>query len=117
MPKKSLVLVEIFFKLEGIPPPNLYNYDKKLFIAHAAKLCGYSKSHFMKLFKLTTGKSFAEYAIEYRVEVAAQMLKSTDKKILDIALDCGFDNPSYFARAVKKKYGLTPSELRATAEQ
>lgn len=92
-------------------------YGEKLTVTDAAESCGYSPSHFMKLFKAYTGKSFAEYLIEYRVEAAASMLADTDKKILDVALDAGFDNPSYFARAIRAKYGLTPSEYRAAARK
>jgi AraC-like DNA-binding protein len=42
------------------------------------------------------------------------MLLSGDEKIIDIALECGFNNIAYFNRLFVKKYGMSPSEYRLT---
>jgi AraC-like DNA-binding protein len=41
------------------------------------------------------------------------MIKNTSERIINIALECGFNNISYFNRSFKKKYGISPTEYRA----
>ena len=88
------------------------NYDKDITIKEAASICGFSESHFMKIFKDFTGKSFTNYLKDYRLEIAKSLLLNSDLKIIDIAGDTGFNNFSYFIRAFSKKYNVTPSEFR-----
>ena len=88
------------------------NYKKNIAIKDAAKICGFSTSHFMKLFKELTGKSFSQYLINYRLEIAAMQLREHNFKIIDIAENTGFHNLSYFTRAFREKYKMTPSEYR-----
>ena len=66
----------------------------------------------MKLFKELTGKSFSQYLIDYRLEIAARQLVETTDKIIDLAENVGFHNASYFSRAFQSKYGETPSTYR-----
>ena len=65
-----------------------------------------------RLFKKEMGKSYAEYCNDIRIERALELLKNTDAKIIDIALECGFNHVSYFNRVFKKKYGVSPTEYR-----
>ena len=88
------------------------NYDRAITIKDAAAICGFSSSHFMKLFKELTGKSFSQYLIDYRLEIAARQLVETSYKIIDLAENVGFHNVSYFSRAFHAKYGKTPSAYR-----
>lgn len=88
------------------------NYQNSISIGDISSHCHFSQSHFMKFFKSCTGVSFIEYLNDYRLLVAARMLKSTTLAIIDIASDCGFDNISYFNRKFKAKYGMTPREYR-----
>ena len=66
----------------------------------------------MKLFKDLTGMSFTAYLVNYRLEIAAKQLKETSLNIIDISTNCGFNNHSYFTRAFKKKYGMSPLKYR-----
>lgn len=77
-----------------------------------ASICNYSKSYFSKMFKQLTGDSFAQYLKNYRLEVAADRIRSEKKKISEIAMGCGFTNLSYFSRAFYEKYRSTPSDFR-----
>ena len=90
-------------------------YDREVSIQRAAEQCGFSTSHFMKLFKELTGMSFNAYLINYRLDLAAKQLSETDFKVIDIAENCGFHNQSYFSRAFRKKYGKTPLAYRKAA--
>lgn len=57
-------------------------------------------------------KSLIAYVRDRRVAFACKMLTETDRKILDIALDCGFDSAQSFSRAFKAIEGMPPSEYR-----
>lgn len=88
------------------------HYIEKLTIDDMAKLTFYSKSHFMKFFKVHMGTGFTEYLNDYRLTMAARLLKSSDESILMIAEESGFDNLSYFNRIFKRKYGVSPGSYR-----
>lgn len=88
------------------------HYEEPVSISEVAHICHYSDSHFMKFFKNCMGISFGQYINEYRLQIAAQLLKESDETILSIASSCGFDSLSYFNRSFKKKYGLSPGKYR-----
>ena len=88
------------------------HYTEKLTIDDMAELTYYSKSHFMKFFKAHMGIGFTEYLNDYRLTMAARLLKSSDDSILMIADASGFDNLSYFNRIFKRKYGVSPGAYR-----
>lgn len=89
------------------------NYRNNITIEEIAGHCYYSKSYFMKFFKESMGVSFIRYLNDYRLEIAAKQLLETNHNILEIAVDTGFENLSYFNRSFKKKYGITPGKYRA----
>ena len=88
------------------------DYGKNLTIEEMANECGYSASHFMRWFKENTGFSFNSYLIEYRLNHAAEQLRTSEESIINIASDAGFDNLSNFNRLFKKRFLMTPSEFR-----
>ena len=88
------------------------NYKKSISIEEISNYCFYSKSYFMKFFKETMGMGFIQYLNDYRLEIAAKMLLDTSDNILDVALNTGFENLSYFNRCFKRKYGVTPRKYR-----
>ena len=88
------------------------NYANKITIAEIAGVIGFSESHFMRYFKETMGTSFIEYLKDYRLTMAARLLQSSDDAILDISVEVGFDNLSYFNRSFKARYGMTPRQYR-----
>jgi AraC-like DNA-binding protein len=64
-----------------------------------------------------TGKSFSEHLMEHRLQRALALLRDAahpERKIADIAFDCGFGDLSYFNRSFRRRYGATPSDIRAT---
>ncbi len=88
------------------------HYSEKISISQISAFCGYSSSHFMKLFRELTGTSFSQYLIHFRLEKAASLLRNTKKSILEIATLCGFSNASYFTRAFFNQYQCVPSDYR-----
>ena len=81
-------------------------------VADAAGVCSFSASHFMRWFRQMTGQSFVAFLNEYRLNAAAEALQTTDETVLTIASRCGFENLSYFNRAFKAHFGMTPREYR-----
>jgi AraC-like DNA-binding protein len=66
----------------------------------------------MRYFRDTMGTSFIDYLKDYRLAMAARLLSASDASILEIAEDVGFESLSYFNRAFKKRYGMTPTQFR-----
>lgn len=93
------------------------NYQSRISIEDISSRCFYSKSYFMRFFKETMGISFVEYLNNYRLDIAARRLKETGENILNIAIDCGFENLSYFNRRFKARFGITPGKYRAGTEK
>lgn len=71
-----------------------------------------SESVLLRCFKQTVGTSPMRFLLDYRIEKAAILLISTDKKSCDIAAECGFNDFSYFTKTFHKKMGKTPVEYR-----
>ena len=63
------------------------------------------------------GTSFVEYLNDYRLLMAARMLISTEETVTEIARLSGFDQPSYFNRLFRRKYGMTPSQYRQKGDR
>ncbi|MBQ8977544.1 MAG: helix-turn-helix transcriptional regulator [Succinivibrionaceae bacterium] len=101
-----------FSKVKPAIDAVINHYEQKISITTAAEKCCLSESHFMKIFKKITGKSFNEFLIEHRLNMASQMLKDTDDRLIDIANSSGFYNQSYFTRMFIRYYSMTPSEYR-----
>lgn len=89
------------------------HYSRPISVAEAAAMCGFSASHFMKLFRELTGLSFAQYVKQLRLEAAARLLRENKKRIGEIAEETGFHNLSYFTRAFEAKYHMTPGVYRS----
>ncbi len=88
------------------------NYQKNLSIDYLSKFMGYSKTHFMAVFKQHTGSSCTEFIIQVRLSKACDMLINTSNPVLEIATAVGFNNLSNFNRQFKRYYELTPSQYR-----
>lgn len=71
-----------------------------------------SQFHFCRLFKQSTGMTPHMYLIQQRVERAKQLLKRKEGTMLDIAIECGFANPSHFAKHFRKHTGISPKQFR-----
>lgn len=87
-------------------------FKTEINLSKLAETYNRNEKYMGRLFKKSVGMSFAEYKQEKRLELAESLLVSGNDRIIDIALECGFNNISYFNRSFQKKYGSTPTEYR-----
>ena len=81
-------------------------------LSNLAGLLGMSPFHFGRMFKQSMGISPHQYVIQQRIERAKQLLKNSDRAIIDIALDCGFTSHSHLSKQFRKVIGMTPRNFR-----
>ncbi|MFO1487915.1 MAG: AraC family transcriptional regulator [Verrucomicrobiota bacterium] len=77
-----------------------------------ARHAGISPSHFSRLLKERTGRSFTELLRQCRVDLACELLLGTEKSLAQIADTCGFCDQSYFTRVFQEVKGRTPKLFR-----
>jgi AraC family transcriptional regulator len=90
------------------------NLDKNIHLELLAGKFALSKYHFHRIFKALIGDPPFRYIEKRRLSAAAADLIETNKRIIDIAFDYGFNSHESFIRSFKKKYSLTPSQFRKT---
>jgi AraC-like DNA-binding protein len=88
------------------------NCGRQIRLKELADLVSMSEAYFCRFFKEITTKSPMDYINQFRVQKAAGLLKDSDKKIMEIALDVGFNNLSYFIGVFRHYFGCTPSAYR-----
>ncbi|PFI60727.1 helix-turn-helix domain-containing protein [Priestia megaterium] len=88
------------------------HFYEKITISRLSSLLNMSEGHFSRFFKSIVNMTPIEYINIIRVNKASALLKQTDKKIIDISMEVGFDNPSYFIKTFKKQKKCTPSQFR-----
>lgn len=77
-----------------------------------AKVAGFSKWHFQMVFSSAVGDTLKEYIRKRRLTAAVIALGTTEQRILDIALDAGFESQEAFTRAFKAMFRKTPGDCR-----
>lgn len=106
----------------GLPPRQLQrildfveaHLDQELRLEILAQLLDMSQFHFSRLFKQSLGLSPYQYLIQQRVERAKSLLKTSDRPIVDIALECGFNSHSHLSKQFRQVTGITPKAFRST---
>ncbi len=86
--------------------------DLNITLTDLASLLNMSQFHFSHLFKQSIGVSPYQYLLGQRVERAKRLLKQTDRLIVDIALDCGFNSHSHLSKKFRELTGMTPKAYR-----
>ena len=81
-----------------------------------ARHAGISPSHFSRLLKERTGRSFTELLRQCRVDLATELLRGTELSLAQIADQCGFCDQSYFTRVFQDVKGTTPGQFRSPAK-
>ncbi len=95
----------------------ILNCNKTLYVHDIAKTFSVSESSLSKKFKKHTNITIAKYIVIKRLELAKDLLLTTDRTVTDIAISLGFDDTHYFFNLFKKYYKITPNEYRSRANK
>lgn len=88
------------------------NYSKDIKLDDLSMMSFLSKNYFCKFFKDCTGLTVFEYAQNIRIEEACKLLKTTDKKVIEIAMSVGYKDLKFFNKVFKRYTDTTPREYR-----
>ncbi|MDO4625986.1 MAG: AraC family transcriptional regulator [Pasteurellaceae bacterium] len=92
-------------------PEQHWNMDK------LAELACMSRANFIRVFQQQVGIAPGKLLVNLRMQQAAMLLAKTQKTILAVALEIGYQSESHFSKAFKKIYGFPPSVYRKTVNQ
>ena len=76
-----------------------------------------SPSGFSRFFKNAMKIGFQKYLTDLRLNRSLPLLTNTDTPIIDIAIDCGFNDYKTYGRLFREAYGMSPSAYRKSAER
>jgi RpiB/LacA/LacB family sugar-phosphate isomerase len=107
----------------GIPPRRLArivdhirkNLDTPLAVGTLSRLAEMSQSHFSKMFKLSTGLAPHQFVLQERINRSKELLRQDDAKIVDVALEVGFENQAHFTTVFGNFVGMTPRQFQRSS--
>ncbi|OEU41716.1 hypothetical protein BGV40_13455 [Methanosarcina sp. Ant1] len=70
-----------------------------------------SEYHFRRMFSFLSGMPLGEYIRRRKLALATILLKSNDNKIIDVALQLGYNSPDAFTKAFQVMHGIAPSNV------
>ncbi len=88
------------------------NYNKDITLQKAADHVYLNPIYLSRLFKQETGENFIDFVMRFRIEKAAQLLRTTELKIYEICDMVGYKNTKYFSTLFKKMMNASPIEYK-----
>jgi AraC-like DNA-binding protein len=88
------------------------NFVSHITVEDIAAAANVSRSECFRCFALFCNAAPMEFVNQYRFQHVAQKMAYTDDSISDICFSCGFSSISYFGKAFRKTYGMSPSDFR-----
>ncbi|HYD97830.1 MAG TPA: helix-turn-helix transcriptional regulator [Alphaproteobacteria bacterium] len=88
------------------------DYARDLDLAEIAAAACLSPHHFLRSFARAFGRTPAQFLAERRLDVARRRIAATGEPIGLIAASVGYGDPAAFARAFRRRHGMSPSALR-----
>lgn len=85
---------------------------EKIYVRDIAAQVNMNSQYFCRFFKKMIGKSPIEYLTELRIKNACDLLRNTDLPVMEVCLECGFNNLGNFMSAFRKYCGCTPGQYR-----
>lgn len=118
-----LTLMNVFTQISKQRTESIYYVDRILSILNNPVSLNISAKHLceqfpestptiLKNFKKQTGYTIVQYKNKKKMEMATEMLRNSTTPITDIAYELHYESLSYFLRAFKQEYGITPTEYR-----
>jgi len=88
------------------------HYNKHITMEEMAGICNMSPRNFSRRFERATSNTPLEYLQRYRIENAKKMLETPNESIERIAMDCGYEDISFFRKIFRRHVGMTPKEYK-----
>lgn len=88
------------------------HFRENISLSDAARYMGLTPAYFSGLFKKETGTTFKEYLDRLRFENAKKLVLLSHMTIQQICSESGFSNYENFIRRFKKRFGVTPTDMR-----
>jgi AraC family transcriptional regulator len=86
--------------------------ERKIGLQDLANHLGYSRGHFLRMFRNATGTTPHQYLSDRRVERAKALLSEGDMSLSEVALACGFSSQSHLATEFRRRVGTSPGRYR-----
>jgi two-component system, response regulator YesN len=71
-----------------------------------------SESYVSMLFTRSTGHTFTEIVLRYRMDKAKELLRQSQKTVTEIAFAMGYKDPNYFSACFRRVTGISPGQFR-----
>ncbi len=88
------------------------SYGDAITLEQIAASASVSKSECLRCFRAVLRTTPIQYLRDYRLQQAADQLRSTEQKVSEIARQCGFLEMSYFSKVFRQKFACSPVEYR-----
>ncbi|RIV23864.1 AraC family transcriptional regulator [Fibrisoma montanum] len=86
--------------------------NRSLQIKELADEACMSEPNFYRTFKQTFGMTPVDYINQQRIALASKLLRTTNRYLADISLECGFNNLTYFMKLFRREMGMSPAQYR-----
>lgn len=86
--------------------------DEHIGLNDVSRETGYSYYYMTRLFSSVLGESAGRYINRRRLYRASEKLLHTDRRVIDIAIESGFESAEAFSRAFKAVFASSPTEYR-----
>jgi AraC family transcriptional regulator len=91
------------------------NLGTELSLDSLAEESGYSRAHFLRMFRAATGLTPHQYVLDLRLRRAQDRLRQKGSSIIDVAVSCGFSSQSHMTSVFRQRLETTPGEFRRNA--
>ncbi len=88
------------------------NLHTELRLETLAQESGYSRAHFLRMFRVAVGVTPHQYILTLRLHRAQEFLRQKSQNLIDIAALCGFASQSHMTSVFRKHLSVTPAEYR-----
>ena len=92
------------------------NYSDEINLNKMSRILGMNSQYLSRFFKQHLGVGFLTYLNKIRVKKSLKCLLNTNKSILEIAIDYGFNDSKNYTRAFKQEFSITPGEYRKSSK-
>ena len=85
---------------------------EELSLDRLAAIACLSPCHFHRIFRAMVGEPLGQHVQRVRLETALIQLQTSDRSVIEVALDAGYENAAAFTRAFEQRFGTTPTQCR-----